>query len=208
VNGSGPFIKVCGLTSQEDVSLCESLDIDLIGFIFHPKSPRCITPEAAGRIESSAAVRVGVFVDQGAEEIRRIMSCAGLDMAQLHGGQTEETCRAVGRERVIRVLWPLRYATKEKLEHALHGVADTCACLLLDAGTSGGGHGQPLEFTTLAGVAAPRPWILAGGLTPDNLGQAMLRCRPDGLDLNSGVEQRPGKKDALKLRAAVAAIRT
>jgi phosphoribosylanthranilate isomerase len=207
VSSTKPLLKVCGLTTQEDVALCETLEVDLIGFIFHPASPRCITPEAAAGIASTRLLRVGVFVDHGAEEISRIMSLARLDLAQLHGEHSVETCLAVGPERVIKVFWPRRYATKSKLERALENFRKACSFLLLDAGSSGGGHGHPVDFTHVAGLVAPRPWLLAGGIGPRNIREAMLRCRPDGLDLNSSVEQSPGRKDEHKVRAAVALVR-
>jgi phosphoribosylanthranilate isomerase len=207
VSSTKPLLKVCGLTTQEDVALCETLGVDLIGFIFHPASPRCVAPEAAAGIASTRLLRVGVFVDHGADDIRRIMSVARLDMAQLHGDHSVEACLAVGPERVIKVFWPRRYANRAELEQAIDTFKEVCSFLLLDAGISGGGHGRPIDCTILAGLVTPKPWFLAGGLGPENIRRAMLQCRPDGIDLNSMVERSPGRKDALKLRSAVGTFR-
>jgi phosphoribosylanthranilate isomerase len=207
VSGDGTLIKICGLTSQDDVSLCESLGVDLVGFIFHARSPRSVSPDHVRSIRSTKPLRVGVFVDQSPGEILEIMSRARLDLAQLHGDHPLEECLAVSPGRVIKVFWPERYAKRQELEDALQEYAGVCSHLLLDAGTSGGGHGQHLDFSTLSGLACQKPWFLAGGLGPENIEIALNLCRPDGMDLNSGVEKRPGRKDPVRLRTAVAALR-
>lgn len=189
------LLKVCGMTLPEQVEAIDKLGVDLLGFIFAKKSPRCVTPEHVAGIARGNAKRVGVFVEQDADEVNRIMDEAGLDYAQLHGGQDEAFCRAVGPQRVIRVFWPQRYDSLEALERDLARYADLCAHMLLDSGTSGGGHGTSLDFAALAKLAAPRPWLLAGGLSPANAALAVQQARPDGLDVNSGVESAPGVKN-------------
>ncbi|SDB14411.1 phosphoribosylanthranilate isomerase [Desulfonatronum thiosulfatophilum] len=198
-----PLIKVCGLLRSEDVLLCEELGVDWTGFIFHPASPRNADPKLVAALPRGKALRVGVFVDQSAEDVCRIMKEARLDLAQLHGRQDQQFCAALGRERVIRVFWPQRYAGRELLEQDLQAFASVCNWFLLDAGTSGGGHGASLNFRVLHGLNSPRPWLLAGGLGPENIRQALDRCLPDGLDLNSGVEDAPGKKSGPKLELAL-----
>jgi phosphoribosylanthranilate isomerase len=206
-SSDSPLIKVCGLTTAEDVSLCQSLRVDMIGFIFHFKSPRHIDPAGARRLSSSGPLRVGVFVEQTADEVLAIMAEARLDMAQLHGGQSVEDCLRVGPERVIKVFWPQRYSSLDELEGAMADFSGACSFCLVDAGIAGGGHGQTLDFTRLLGLRCPKPWILAGGLGPGIIEEA-LSCRPDGLDLNSGVERAPGIKDPGKLRLVVERIRS
>jgi phosphoribosylanthranilate isomerase len=206
-NPGAPLIKVCGLTTMEDVSLCQSLGVDMIGFIFHRKSPRNVAPAQARSLASSGPLRVGVFVEQTADEVLSIMAEARLDMAQLHGGQSVNDCLTVGPERVIKVFWPQRHSTADELERALGDFAGACSFYLLDSGISGGGHGQALEFAGLLGLRCPRPWILAGGLGPGTI-EAALSCRPDGVDLNSGVERAPGVKDPGKLRSILGRIRS
>lgn len=200
------LVKVCGMTRQEDADACTELGADLLGFIFHPPSPRNLTPEQAAAIVTKGVLRVGVFVRQGADEVRAILHAARLDLAQLAGNQDEAFCRAVGPERVIRVFWPERHASIPELEAELARFADLMRYALLDAGTSGGGHGRPLPFTSLAGIKTPCPWLLAGGLSAANLGEALEQCSPAGVDINSGVESEPGKKDRGKVGAAFRAV--
>lgn len=198
-------VKVCGLTRQSDVDAAARLGAHLCGFIFHTQSPRCISPCAAASLQSGGMARVGVFVEQGAEEILAIMRLARLDYAQLHGQQSRCCAERIGPARVIRVLWPGRYASLAELEADMAAHAGACALFLLEAGKSGGGSGQTQDWTRLRGLAPPRPWLLAGGLGPANAAACVAACAPDGLDFNSGVEEAPGKKSPELLAAALAA---
>lgn len=200
------LVKVCGMTRAEDVTLCASLGVDMLGFIFHPPSPRCVTLAAAGTLKAPGPRRVGVFVHQDPDQVLFAMEEAALDMAQLHGDQDEDFCRAVGPERVVKVLWPQRFQDLRELEAALARFAPVCSYFLLDAGTSGGGHGTVLEARRLKGLQCPRPWLLAGGMGPDTLVSSLRACSPAGVDLNSGVEHHPGVKDPGKIRAALTRI--
>lgn len=196
-----PLIKVCGLTQADDVRLCLDLGVHYTGFVFAPKSPRFIKPEAAARLPRGAALRVGVFAGYGVSAIHDVMHLAGLDYAQLHGGEDDDFCRRVGPERVIKVFWPERL-TAEELEREAARYAPVSSLFLLDAGASGGGSGQTLAWSRLQTFAPPRPWLLAGGLHPGNMRDALQACAPYALDCNSGLETRPGIKDEAKLRAA------
>ncbi|MDR1659938.1 MAG: phosphoribosylanthranilate isomerase, partial [Desulfovibrio sp.] len=131
------LVKICGLTRQEDVSAASRFGADLCGFVFHPRSPRYIAPERAGRLRSGTMRRVGIFVEQRAEEILRAMDAARLDFAQLHGGQSAECAHAVGRSKIIRVIWPDRHYHRALLHNELQKFAPSCAMYLLDAGFSG-----------------------------------------------------------------------
>lgn len=197
------MIKVCGLTRQEDAFFCSSLETPLAGFIFHPGSPRCVTPEHARGIDTSSAMRVGVFVEQSVEEVLEIMEQANLHLAQLHGDQDEDFCRAIGKTRVMRVFWPERYERVQDLQDDLLRYAEYCRFFLLDAGKSMGGHGDTLDPKSVAGLESPKAWFLAGGLGPENVLDMVRACKPCGVDLNSGVERSPGIKDHEKLTAAL-----
>ncbi len=204
------LVKVCGITRAQDAQALQGLGVsgqgvDLLGFIFAGKSPRLVTPKFVAGLPPGPARRVGVFVEQTPDQVSQIMDAARLDFAQLHGAQDPEFCRQVGPERVITVFWPQRHATLAELEAEMARYADACAMMLLDAGASGGGHGRSLDFPALRGLHAPRPWLLAGGIGPDNAAQA-LEAAPAGLDLNSGVETSPGVKDADKVRQVLTAI--
>lgn len=203
---AGPLVKVCGLCRSEDVALCEELGVDWTGFIFYPPSPRNVTPEQVAALPRGRAVRVGVFVLQSAEEVREIMDRADLDLAQLHGGQDQRFCEQVGPERVVKVFWPLRYCDLAGLEQDMGAFTSSCRAMLLDAGTAVGGHGVSLDFPALARLRFPKPWLLAGGLAPENIQEAVRQCRPWGVDLNSGVEEAPGRKSSVLLRSVLERI--
>lgn len=211
-----PLVKVCGLTRERDVRLCLKLGVDCTGFVFVPESPRYVEPEVVADFPMGLAARVGVFAGQSIEEVLRIMDQARLDMAQLHGGEDVDFCRAVGPERIIKVLWPENPPDGQKpgrtAADALYQeclcFANACACFLFDAGLSGGGSGRGLPSRLFAGFRSPRPWFLAGGLGPENAGQAFQDCGPDGVDCNSGLERAPGIKDARKLRRLMDSLRT
>lgn len=196
-------IKVCGITRQSDLSTAMGMGAHFCGFIFHSSSPRYISPERVADLDSALVRRVGVFVNQGYDEIASIMETARLDFAQLHGNQTLECARLIGAEKVIRVLWPDRYASIEDLHREMELWKDSCAWFLLDAGKDGGGHGSALNWTELKDLNAPRPWFLAGGLSSGSLNLALEQCHPNGIDLNSGVEAFPGQKSPRKLLAAL-----
>ena len=196
------LIKFCGLTRQEDVDHAASLSAAMCGFIFHPRSSRGVTVAQAAALDSGAMLRVGVFVNQGADEIRRIMDEARLDYAQLHGHQSVECARAIGAERVIRVLWPDRYTHRALLYNDLQRNAEACAYYLLDAGLKGGGSGHKLDWSDLASLRPAHPWLLAGGLSAANVAMAVGMCAPAGVDFNSGVEDAPGCKNREKMAAA------
>ena len=202
-----PLIKVCGLLREEDIRTCIDQGVDLLGFIFHPKSPRNTRPENVPDLSGTPVHKVGVFVDQTPDVITTIMDTAGLHLAQLHGGHSVQDCKAVGASRVIKVLWPMRYENQDDLRRDMDRFAPACAAFLLDAGTSSGGHGMSLNFQNLLHIDSPRPWMLAGGLSPENINDA-LQCAPDGIDINSGVESAPGVKDAIKIQQIMQIIHT
>lgn len=192
-------LKLCGMRRQQDLIWAAEAGFDCCGFIFHSKSPRNVEPELARSLHSDHMLRIGVFVEQEAEEIIAIMAEAKLDLAQLHGSQSRETAQRIGANSVIRVLWPGRYSHMAELEKAAAQYADSCAWYLLDAGASGGGSGRRIDATGLAQIHLPHPWFLAGGLEPSILTNILAVCSPDGLDFNSGLEIEPGIKDRTKI---------
>jgi len=202
-------LKVCGLTRAEDALMCAELGVDWLGFIFHPASPRNVEAGPVAAFETGAAKRVGVFVDQTPAEVNLIMAEARLDLAQLHGDQSREFCRAVGPERVVKVFWPQRYPSPEELGREMAGFSEAAAFFLMEAGTAGGGHGRPLDQGAWTGLAPPRPWLLAGGLAADSV--RPLAAEPPaglfGFDFNSRVEMAPGLKDRQLVAEAVEAVR-
>ncbi|WP_027177595.1 phosphoribosylanthranilate isomerase [Maridesulfovibrio bastinii] len=195
-----PVVKVCGMTREQDAALCETLGASLLGFIFHPGSPRNVSVDFAASIKTATARKTGVFVKQSASEVLKIMSMAGLHYAQLHGGQNVEFCKAIGPDRVIKVLWPQKYESVIQLQTEIDRFAPHCRYLLFDAGKSGGGHGTSLDLNIFTKINIPCEWFIAGGINPDNICQVLEAVEPDGVDINSGVEAEPGIKDKNKLQ--------
>lgn len=201
------LIKVCGMKRQADLDAASQLGADLCGFIFHSQSPRFIDPELAGELASGVMRRVGVFVHATRSEIERAAEQARLDLIQLHGAQNTGLAMELGPQRIIRVLWPESYASRDDFQRQTDLLAESCAFFLLDSGMSGGGSGKRLPLFWLKNIDWPRPWLLAGGLSPDNIGEILEECAPDGLDFNSGVESAPGEKDFAAMCGAFKACR-
>ena len=202
-----PLIKVCGLTRPEDVQACLDLEVDLLGFVFHAASPRCVSPGLPAGIGDVAAFKVGVFTTQSVDEALAILAEGRLDLAQLQGAQDEAFCEALGPERVIKVLWPESYASEADFLADVARFSGCCRFLLLDAGRSGGGHGRRMDPARFARLPRGVEWFLAGGLSPANLAASLDACDPCGVDLNSGVESAQGRKDADKIARAVEIVR-
>lgn len=197
-------IKVCGLTREPDALLAWELGAAALGFVFHPKSPRCLTAARAAQLRRALpgeAFTVGVFVDRPAAEVEDVAAGAGLSAVQLHGHESPEEVAAVGLP-VIKALTP------EDLADAGRRRAYGAALLLLDAHLPGapGGTGRLADWAAAARLAGERPLVLAGGLTPANIGGALAAVAPFALDLSSGVESAPGAKDPALLRALFAAV--
>ncbi|MDL2259658.1 phosphoribosylanthranilate isomerase [Deltaproteobacteria bacterium OttesenSCG-928-K17] len=202
------LIKICGLTRAEDAAFCAKAGADWLGFIFHPQSPRAVSPEMAAGFETGPAKRVGVFVNQKPDEILKIMAAARLDLAQLHGGQKADFIRAVGPEKVIMVHWPANFQTPALLAEAVENTKDA-AWHLFDAGKSGGGHGQKLDLDFIRRAQITRPWLLAGGLDGAAVGRLDLSGLNGlaGFDFNSALEDAPGQKNKKMVLEAVAAVK-
>lgn len=194
-------IKLCGLTRPEDIDAANALEPDFVGFVFAPKSRRYVTAEQAralGAQLSSAIQAVGVFVDEEPEEVAVLLETGVIQLAQLHGREDEgylERLRALTGKPLIQAF---RIKTPEDLGRAERSSADY---ILLD---SGAGTGTAFDWTLLKNLR--RPYLLAGGLGPDNVAQAVCTLRPWGVDVSSGIET-GGVKDFHKMAAFVAAVR-
>jgi len=200
-----PFIKVCGQTHSHGTDAAIAFGSLLLGFIFHQASPRYISPSRVALINTGQTRRVGVFVQQSAPEILRIMTEAKLHYAQFHGKQERSDAEAIGAERVIRVLWPEKHENIASLQSEIDHWSEHCAYFLLDAGRQGGGHGYSLDCSQLKQLHFPKDWILAGGLNEQNIQRLIEECKPDGIDLNSGIEYSPGLKQNTRMLATIQA---
>jgi len=204
-------IKLCGLSRPEDIAAANALLPDFIGFVFAKKSRRYVTPEQAGKLKTLLDPRiraVGVFVDEDPEEIRKIAAAGSIDLVQLHGKETPEQVRKVREILRIPVIKAFSVKTPEDLKAAAESPADF---VLLDNGA--GGTGTAFDWGILGADAGgslkafSRPFFLAGGLTPENVGAAIKQCRPWAVDTSSALET-DRKKDPAKMRAFVNAVRS
>jgi phosphoribosylanthranilate isomerase len=191
-------VKICGITTPEDARMVVDAGADALGLVFYPPSPRYVTLEQALRIAEAIPPLVsivGLFVNASREAIGHVTSQCPLDLIQLHGDESPNDCRNLP----TRVIKALRVAVSEDLtgleRYPVQG-------LLLDAkvGTHYGGTGQTFDWSVLSGFHPPAPLILAGGLHPDNVADAIRQVRPFAVDCSSGVESRPGRKDPDNVR--------
>ena len=199
-------VKVCGITHIADAELAVRYGADYLGFVFVPESSRYVTPEQAKTIirQLPAGVRkIGVFVDYSDAAINGIIDECGLDIAQLHGDEPPEVAVEVGESRV----WKMCHLTcREDMDAAMCYPA---AALLVDSVVAGrrGGTGTVGNWELAAKLALAYTVVLAGGLHPGNVAEAIRTVRPFAVDVCSGVEQWPGRKDPEKLKAFIAAAK-
>jgi phosphoribosylanthranilate isomerase len=202
-------IKICGITNPEDAQAAVEAGADALGFVLYRKSPRYVEAEVVKRVVADLppfVLPVGVFVNEEAATVRELMDACGLVLAQLHGDETAAYCESLGR--------PVLRAIRLRDRASLLGLGEykgraRVRGFLLDAfaETARGGTGRMADWQLAAEAAKTVPVILAGGLTPENVGEAIRRVRPYGVDVSSGVEASPGRKDHDKIRAFVRAAR-
>ncbi len=192
-------IKICGITNPEDAAAAIELGADALGFVFCPNSPRAVTPDKAKTIISALppfVTTVGVFVDEEKTKVEKIASHADLNIIQLHGSEPPDVCN-LGK-RVIKAIRVKALSDLEPLR-----LYKNISAFLLDAYSPNamGGTGQTFNWDIAVEAKKLGKIILAGGLTPDNVGEAIKRVQPYGIDVATGVEGNvKGKKDYKKLR--------
>jgi phosphoribosylanthranilate isomerase len=202
-------IKICGITCLEDALHAADCGADALGFVFHPASPRYVTPAQAATIIAALpplVTTVGLFVNRPVLEIRAVAQDCGLDVVQLHGDEPAADCGALiaAHRRVVKAVRLRDAASVQALD------AYPATAILLDAWVAGtyGGTGQRCDWQLAAEVARRRRVILAGGLEPDNVRQAVQQVAPYGVDVSSGVERVPGRKDPRRVAAFIRNART
>jgi phosphoribosylanthranilate isomerase len=208
------FTKICGLTDETAVSAAVDHGADMLGFIFFPPSPRNLAAEQAEALLQnvpSGIDRVGVFVDPDNDFLDRILAKARLDLLQLHGSETPERCRAISVFFGLPIIKAIKVASKADLKTA-KDYEDGVDWLMFDAQAPKdaklpGGNGVAFDWSLMQGADFKRPWLLSGGLTPDNLPQAIKQSGAKAVDVSSGVESAPGRKDPKKIAAFLAAAR-
>ena len=198
-------IKICGITEERDAIEAVHLGVDAIGFVFWRYSPRYISPRDAGRITAKLPpflTKVGVFVNEAADLVMDAAYAAGLTALQFHGDEEPEYCRRFTMSWYKAVRVGPEFDPETLARYA-------CTTYLLDgpAGDARGGSGLPGDWAKASAASRYGRIILAGGLTRDNVASAIEAARPYAVDVSSGVEVAPGKKDVDKMEALIARVR-
>ncbi|HNT73420.1 MAG TPA: phosphoribosylanthranilate isomerase [Anaerolineae bacterium] len=215
------YVKICGITNLEDARVATAAGADFLGFIFYPPSPRYIAPEPAGEIVRAIRAEfgdvaprcVGVFVDEPMDAVRAAIAAASVDLAQLHGAETPGMVMALAPH-AFKALRP-QTLTEAQENFAVYRLPPTVyrlpstPDLLVDAyhPQQMGGTGQVTDLEMARWLAERCRLLLAGGLTPDNVADAVAQVRPWGVDVSSGVEAAKGKKDHAKVRVFIRAAK-
>jgi len=188
-------IKICGITDAGDAAEAAGLGADMLGFVFYAKSKRYVAPAAVKKMAAAlppSVEKAGVFVDEDAAEVSRIAEETGLSILQFHGSETPKYCRQfIGRFKVMKAF---RVKTAKDLERVASFDTDL---YLFDSYNEDlkGGTGRTFDWTILKAARISRPFLLSGGLNAENVAEAIRSVGPYGVDVSSGVEERPGKKD-------------
>ena len=204
-------VKICGITNLADARAAIAAGADALGFVFVPGTPRYISPDLAGEIVRELPpfiARVGLFVDAETRTVAEALVRSGMDTLQFHGEETPDFVRQF--RRAVKVMKAFRVRGEETLLR-LPAYADAVDAILLDAYVAGAHGGTGARFDWKLAVQARnlgRPLVLAGGLTPANVAEAVRTVRPYGVDVSSGVESAPGQKDPEKLAGFVRAARS
>ena len=204
-------VKICGMTRAEDVASAVSAGADALGFVFVPGTPRFVPLQSAvdlARAIPPFVAGVGLFVNAPVEAVEETIHATGLRTVQFHGEETPDYCsHFLGRVSVIKA-----FRIRDQSSIApLAAYIDSTDAWLLDAFTPGahGGTGQRFDWgisEALQGL--PKPIIIAGGLNPENVAEAIARFRPFAVDVSSGVESAPGRKDAARISSFLSAVQT
>jgi phosphoribosylanthranilate isomerase len=207
------LVKICGINTAESADAAVHARADLGGLVFHPKSPRHLALDAAAALAERMRTRlrlVALVADADDETIGAVVKAVRPDFLQLHGSETPERAAAIR----LRFQLPLIKAIAVADAYDFVLAADyeaICDMLLFDAkapeGLAPGGHGMPFDWQLLRGRSFSRPWLLAGGLTPDNVARAAATSEAPGVDVSSGVETAPGVKSPALIAAFVSAAR-
>lgn len=199
-------VKICGVRDRRTAEAAADAGADALGLVFYAPSPRNVDVDTAAAIVRNLPpllTTVGLFVDPTAEQVEAVLERCALDCLQFHGGESAEFCRSFGRPYLRAVsMRPELDVTAVVRAHA------GARAFLFDAWREGtpGGTGETFAWERIPPME--RPWLLAGGLTPLNVGEAIRRVRPPAVDVSGGVERERGVKDPQLIRAFIAAVRS
>lgn len=201
-------VKICGLTRAEDMKACATLGVRWVGLVFHPASPRCVHPEQAAQLHAAIPApaqngpfRVGLFVKPTYDQIAEVLKHVPLDILQLY---TDEATALSLKARTGRSVWLARGIAQQDdlpVSASLDGYVIEAPAQKGD--TRPGGLGRTFDWKLMNRWQAPAPWLLAGGLTPDNVSKAIRVSNAPAVDVSSGVEEAPGIKSALLIEKFV-----
>jgi len=205
--------KICGINDETAMHTAIAGGAHFVGLVFYPPSPRAVEPEDAARLAAlvpDGVTRVGLFVDPDDALLERVLTAVALDMIQLHGSETPERCREIRARWNLPVMKAIKVSTSGDIDAAgaYDGAVDW---LMFDAKAPKGmkdalpgGNALAFDWTLLAGRDFPVPWMLAGGLEPDNLAEAVRLSGAEVVDVSSGVESAPGRKEPRLIEAFLA----
>lgn len=210
-NSERTKIKICGITNLEDARFAAGALVDYLGFIFYEKSPRYVEPGEAGAIINwiEGPQKVGVFVNQPLDDVNQIAKETGLDYVQLHGDESVEYCGLIEKP-IIKVLHIEKETVDYLLKHQVEQYAKVADYLLFDTKLEGkwGGTGTAFNWNILKEISDDVPFFLSGGLSVENIKEAIETVQPYAVDVSSSLEEKPGLKDFGKIEAFMDEIRT
>jgi phosphoribosylanthranilate isomerase len=202
-------VKICGINSEAAFDASIEARADLLGFVFFPRSPRFVTPRQGAALSArhqGGPLRVGLFVEPTEDDVKAVLDVMKLDKLQLYA--SPDTCRALKRRFGVMVGHAIGVETAQELPPEADGID----CLVVEAkapigATRPGGNAAKLDWSLTKAWRAPVPWLLAGGLTPDNVAEAIAQSGAPGVDVSSGVESLPGVKSPALIRRFIANAR-
>jgi phosphoribosylanthranilate isomerase len=209
--------KICGINDETAMQAAVAAGADFVGLVFYPPSPRGVDPEQAARLAKlvpDGVIKVGLFVDPDDALIDGVLTSVALDMLQLHGSETPARCAALRARTGLPVMKAIKVASTSDID-AAQDYLGSVDWLMFDAKAPDdmanalpGGNALSFDWTLLAGREWPVPWMLAGGINPGNVAHAITASGARVVDVSSGVESEPGRKDPDRIRAFLAATGT
>lgn len=205
-------VKICGITEEAALQTAIEAGVAYIGFVFYPDSPRAISPEEAEKLRTLLPAHmqsVGLFVDPSDAVLEQALSVCLVDIIQLHGEESPARVSDIKSKTGKPVMKAIAVREESDLDPVASYEA-VCDWLLFDTRVDGmvGGTGKSFDWTLLVNRNMTRPWMLSGGLTPENVGEALKILTPDSVDISSGVELKRGKKDPAKIRGFIKAVKS
>lgn len=202
-------VKICGINTPEALEAATSYGARYVGFVFYPPSPRNVSFDIAwnlARAVPTGVRSVGLFVDPEDALLEQIVTGIQLDMIQLHGNETPGRIAEIKSKYAMPVMKAIRVRDESDLDN-IAGYEAAADWLLFDSKPENaalpGGTGHSFDWSLLKGKTFSKPWMLSGGLTPENVPDALAQLSPNALDVSSGVESAPGVKDAEKIKAFI-----